>query len=358
MQPARLQFPAARVLLEQAVANHVTPAAVIEVGHGSDPSWRAAVGQLTYADDAPAANLETVFDLASLTKVIATTTLAMQAVDRGALDLDEPVSTWLPGWRTGVKRQVKVRALLDHSSGLAAVQPLHETAHSREEVPQIVAALPLEYEPGTKSVYSDLGFILLGFILEQLAGERLDAQFQRVTGELAASQLRYLPPPEWRARIAPTQFDTWRQRLLQGEVDDRNAAVMEGVAPHAGLFGTVEAVGAFARAVLSLRVGRRNAPRLAEAGTLARFVQRTGVAGSSRALGWDTMLPTSSCGIRMSPQAFGHTGFTGTSLWLDPERDAYVVLLTNRVHPEAGPSEGITRLRRAVHDAVMERLDG
>jgi CubicO group peptidase (beta-lactamase class C family) len=159
--------------------------------------------------------------------------------------------------------------------------------------------------------------------------------------------------------VAPTQEDAWRGRLLRGEVDDRNAAALDGIAGHAGLFGTARAVGDFATAILNgLRgaSGGRATEPLASPETLARFVRKAGTPGSSRALGWDTMLPSSSCGTRMSPQAFGHTGFTGTSLWIDPAAGVYVVLLTNRVHPVAGPPAPIQELRRTLHDAVMDDL--
>ena len=151
-------------------------------------------------------------------------------------------------------------------------------------------------------------------------------------------------------------MDTWRGRLLRGEVDDPNAAALGGVAGHSGLFGTAEGVGRFARAWLGGLAGTAVGVPLAARETLSRFVARVGTPGSSRALGWDTMLPSSSCGTRMSREAFGHTGFTGTSLWIDPVAGVYVVLLTNRVHPVAGPPEPIRDLRRALHDAVLDAL--
>jgi CubicO group peptidase (beta-lactamase class C family) len=165
--------------------------------------------------------------------------------------------------------------------------------------------------------------------------------------------LQFLPPDVWKRRTAPTEYDAWRGRLLVGEVHDENAFALGGAAGHAGLFGTAGAVGEYARHLLQVLDGRVGAVRKE---TLQLFVaRRTDVANSSRALGWDTMLPTSSCGTRMSPRSFGHTGFTGTSLWIDPDRGVYVVLLTNRVHPTR-ENPAITPVRRAVHDAVMETL--
>jgi CubicO group peptidase (beta-lactamase class C family) len=202
-------------------------------------------------------------------------------------------------------------------------------------------------------VYSDLGFILLGFLLE---GESsLAARFEAVRTQMGlVEDLQFHPPRHWHARTAPTEFDRWRGRLLVGEVHDENAWALGGAAGHAGLFGTAAAVGQYARHLLQILDGKVGAFGRA---TLETFIaRRRDVPGSSRALGWDTMLPGSSCGSRMSPRAFGHTGFTGTSLWIDPQRAVYVVLLTNRVHPSR-ENEAIKQTRPAVHDAVIEALD-
>jgi CubicO group peptidase (beta-lactamase class C family) len=196
-------------------------------------------------------------------------------------------------------------------------------------------------------VYSDPGFILLGLALERSGGQYLDAQLNAILGPLAA-ELFYRPAPALRRRIAPTEQDPWRGRLIQGEVHDENAAAMGGVAAHAGLFGTASAVGKFARLVLRTF---RERTELGSPETMKLFASRTGVRGSSRALGWDTALPTSSCGAHMSPSAIGHTGFTGTSLWIDPERDLYAALLTNRVHPTRR-NEKLLPLRARFHDAL------
>jgi CubicO group peptidase (beta-lactamase class C family) len=202
-------------------------------------------------------------------------------------------------------------------------------------------------------VYSDLGLMLLGLILERLGEAGLDAQFDPIARACGAT-LGFCPPAPWRDRIAPTEFDPWRGRLLQGEVHDENAALLGGVAGHAGLFGSVGEVGAFARLALATF---RTETRLGTPATMRAFATRSAVPGSSRALGWDTMLPTSSCGARMSASAIGHTGFTGTSLWLDVERDLYVVLLTNRVHPTR-ENVRLRALRPRIHDAVVDAIGG
>ena len=303
--------------------------------------WRAAFGRLTYADDAPRATEETIFDIASLTKVIATTTLVMQAVDAGSLSLNDRVADRLGGWRGPDREQVTIADLLEHASGLTAYLPFFRDHHGRAEFERAICALPLEYPPRTQSIYSDLGFMLLGFILEDVNGAPLAAQFEY-------EGLRFNPPREWRERTAPTELDLWRGRLLQGEVHDENTWALGGAAGHAGLFGTAAATGTFGRLVLRGLKGGRS---IARPETLARFTKKSTVPASSRALGWDTMLTTSSCGSRLSPGAIGHTGFTGTSLWIDPEQDLYIVLLTNRVHPTR-ENNAIQPVRRAFHDAA------
>ncbi len=360
-----MSFPsqAPRQILLDAVRSRVTPCAVAEVGTAAGPVWQDAVGTLTYEHGAPAATIETVFDLASLTKVIATTTLAMRLVDAGRLQLDERVHTYLPDWTAADRAAVTVADLLEHASGLPAVLPLYEEHAGRAAIQAAICGAPLDYPPRTRSVYSDPGFILLGFLVAELGRAPLDVQFDAMAVELGLARgsgcLRYGPliaaacaTPNASTNIAPTQFDGWRGRLLQGEVDDRNGAALASVAGHTGLFGTVSAVGRFAAAMLAGIEGTANrAP--ATTPTIRRFLAPSSVPGSSRALGWDRMRPTSSCGTRMSPEAFGHTGFTGTSLWVDPGAASYAVLLTNRVYPSAGSSDGIQSLRRLFHDAVM-----
>ena len=328
------------------------------------PLWRRAFGALTYEPGAPETADDTIFDLASLTKVIATTTLAMRAVDDGLLTLDDPVRAWLPEWRGADREAVTIRDLLAHASGLPAYLPFFRDHTGRVEFEPAICHTPLEYTPRSQSVYSDLGFMLLGFILEGARGDasrtagRLDAastlasQFRRLASFITPDPLAFNPPRSWRARTAPTELDHWRGRLLAGEVHDENTWALGGAAGHAGLFGTAATVGTFARAVLRTIAGEHV---LAEPSTFRNFIRRTQVPGSSRALGWDTMLPTSSCGTRMSASAIGHTGFTGTSLWIDWERDIYVVLLTNRVHPTR-ENNRIKAIRPVFHDAVVEGI--
>jgi CubicO group peptidase (beta-lactamase class C family) len=360
-------FHDAAALLTSAVVSGTFPAACIEVGRRDAALWTAAFGTRTYDPASAITTVDTVFDLASLTKVMSTATLAMRAVDAGTLRLEDRVADVLRDWRGKDRESVSIEDLLAHCSGLSAYLPFFRDYAGRAEFEHAICTLPLEYTPRTQSVYSDLGFILLGFILEDTESRRLSpdvapgvtnpaaslaAQFHRMASYITSEPLTFNPPRAWRSRVAPTELDAWRGRLLVGEVHDENAWALGGVAGHAGLFGTVGAVGAFARAVLHTIAGQ---PVLAQPDTFRRFIRRTTVPGSSRALGWDTMLPTSSCGTKLSPTAIGHTGFTGTSLWIDWERDLYVALLTNRVNPRR-ENDTIRALRPRVHDAIVAAL--
>lgn len=346
-------FAAARQILAEAVRARAFPAAVIETGTATQPLWSEAFGRLTFdAGAAPAAE-DTIFDLASLTKVLATTPLVMQLVERGGLSLDEPLTASLPSWKRKDRVPITVRDLLAHCSGLPAYRPIYLRERGDAAFQQMIAGVPLAYRPRTRAVYSDLGFILLGILLGGSAA--LPDRLATLLGHMGVvDPMQFRPPGLWSARTAPTAHDVRRGRLLIGEVDDANAWALRGVAGHAGMFGTASAVGAAARHLLQILDGRVGA---FQRPTLAEFIAVRGdVAGSSRALGWDTMRPTSSCGTRMSPRSFGHTGFTGTSLWLDPDRGLYVVLLTNRVFPDR-MNIAIQGVRPALHDAIVEAFD-
>jgi CubicO group peptidase (beta-lactamase class C family) len=343
------RFDAARHVLERAIAERAFPGAIVEVGTGREVLWRCAAGTLSYDAGSAAVDDDTVYDLASLTKVLCTASLVMREVERGSLALEETLPHLLPGCRNPALAAVTVEDLLAHCAGFPAYRPFYLTLRGEDAFEAGICSTPLEYVPRSQSIYSDLGFILLGIVLGR--GVALQQRFDAMWSQMAAGEdLQFLPPAKWRPRTAPTERDGWRGRLLHGEVHDENAAALGGVAGHAGLFGTAPAVGTFARHVFQVLDGRTGV--FAEA-SLRRFMtRRPGVPDSSRALGWDTMLTTSSCGTRMSPQAFGHTGFTGTSLWLDPASGVYVVFLTNRVHPTR-ENDAIQRVRPALHDAVM-----
>ena len=341
-----------RALIAAAIDQAVTPAAVVEVGRTTAPLWREPFGQLTYDADATPTNLETMFDLASLTKVMATTSLSMRALVDRCIDLETPISTVLQGWQHGAHAHIRLRHLLDHSAGFPAHLRLWERVRGRAEYESALRSVPLERHPGEASVYSDIGFMVLGLTLETVRGCSLDDQFTALRTAWAGTSL-FNPPPGLRPRIAPTEYDASTRTVVHGEVHDENARALGGVAGHAGLFGTAGDVGAFARLVLRTF---QQPTVLGDPGLMRMFATPSGVASSSRALGWDTMRPTSSCGTLMSADAIGHTGFTGTSLWIDHARDLYVVLLMNRVHPTRANDAHIA-LRPLVHDAIVSAFD-
>jgi CubicO group peptidase (beta-lactamase class C family) len=334
----------ARRIVNAAREAGVFPAATVEIGSSAGPMWSEEFGT----------PLETPFDLASLTKVVATTTVVMELVRTGALHLDDRVSEFFAEWRGADRETVTVRDLLEHAGGLSA-RLIDAPPFGRREFEHDICAMPLEYPPRTGSIYSDLGFLLLGFLAADRGGSSLAEQFQRITIWLEPDVLTFDLPADLRPLAAPTRpmdDDHRRGRVLNGEVHDEYAAMLGGVAGHAGLFGTASAVGAFARTVLrAARGSERGLPRPLWPSLVREFTTKTAVAGSSRALGWDTMLPTSSCGTRMSAAAFGHVGYTGTSLWIDPTRDRYFVLLTNRAFG-GGSLDQIRTVRRAFHDAL------
>lgn len=336
--PLYREFAEVERVLESFRERRAFPGGVLAVGDREGLIHLHPFGRLTYDEDAPPVTAATIYDLASLTKVIATTTMAMILVEEGRLDLDRPV-----------REGVTVRHLLTHSSGLPALAPFFKEIRGKDAYIERIRAMELEYPPGSRSVYSDPGIILLGAVLEEVAGQPLETFVrERVLGPLGMKDTMYRPPPELRPRIAPTEFDAWRGRLVHGEVHDENAFAMGGVAPHAGLFGTAGDLSRFAQRMLDGGLVSRE--------TIELFTRKAGIPDSDRALGWDTKSAEgSSAGTLFSPTAFGHTGFTGTSMWIDPERGIYVILLTNRVHPTR-ENNLIREARPAVADAVVRAL--
>jgi len=337
------------------------PGATIAVGYGDSVALLAAVGHYG-ADDKRPVTPETIYDLASLTKVIGLTTAAMMLVDEGKLDLDAPVQRYVPAFQGTNKERVTIKHLLTHSSGMPAWRPLYAEAKTREEALALVDTTALLKQPGDTFVYSDLGAITLTQALEAITGQRLnDFLDARLFGPLGMTSTRFLPPESWRNRIAPTENDTvFRHRLLRGEVHDENSGRLGGVSGHAGLFSTAPDLARFAQWLLDARLtpGRRpgvSRPQLSP-GLVLQFTTRQNMPpGSSRALGWDTPSELSSAGTKMGPNAFGHTGFTGTSIWFDPDRNVFIILLTNRVNPTRANTK-ILQVRRRVADLVNDAL--
>ena len=329
------------------------PGAYAVVGNRDGVIAEYGVGQLDWAES-PAPNEHTLWDLASLTKVVGMTTAAMQLVDQGRVELDAPVERYLPEWTGRGKAAVTVRHLLTHSSGLPAWRPLYREALDSDGARALVLATELDTVPGARMLYSDLGAILLGSLVERVGGEPLDALLARtVFVPLGMRDTGFRPSPTLAVRAAPTEYDPWRQRHLRGEVHDENAAVLGGVSGHAGLFSTAHDLTRFARMLLG--GGTLGGVRIVDPTTLARFTRVQDPALSHRALGWETANGLNSGGHRMSGSAYGHTGFTGTSLWIDPERDAFVLLLTNRVN-RTRENRKIVAVRVALADAVMAAL--
>jgi serine-type D-Ala-D-Ala carboxypeptidase len=347
-------FAPAFDVIRRAIADRVFPAASVVITHHGNLVALKAFGHFTYEPNSREATTATVFDLASVTKVVATTSIAMILYERGLLDLDLPVGAVVAEFAGEDPRRdaVTLRMLLAHSSGLPAYEKLFLRTETRDELLSAAFATPLIANPGAKAAYSDIGFIILGAALERIAEESLDHFCQHeVFGPLAMTHTAFNPPTAWRVSIPPTVDDqSFRRRTIQGEVQDENASVMGGVAGHAGLFASVEDIAIFAHAMLA---GGRPILRPE---TLALFTRReSSPPGTSRALGWDTPSSPSQSGKYFSANSFGHLGYTGTSLWIDPERQLSITLLTNRTWPDCS-NQAIKQLRPKFHDAVVEAL--
>jgi CubicO group peptidase (beta-lactamase class C family) len=355
------QFAQAFAVIREAIEQRAFPAAALAVTHRGALVVLQGFGRFAYESDAPPVEPGTIFDLASVTKVVASTAVAMLLHERGQLPLDIPLGHFLPDFvalaprhQQAARQAVTVAMLLAHSSGLPAYEKLFEFAGSRDELVRAAVTTRLVAAPGARTEYSDVGFILLGEVLGRQAGLALDLfARQEIFTPLGLAHTRFNPPAEWKAQIPPTEEDrTFRKRIIQGEVNDENASVMGGVAGHAGVFAPAIDVARFAECML------RGGTPILKPETVQLFTRRVGSpATSSRALGWDTTSsPESSAGEHFSPLSFGHLGFTGTSLWIDPTRRLSVTLLTNRTWPNRA-SQAIRQVRPSVHDAIIEALE-
>ena len=357
-----MQLLAARIwgraisILEQGITERVFPGAAFAVTRGGEILTSGAAGAFTYESDSPEVSPETVFDLASVTKVVATTAMAMILYDRGKLDLNQKVIGVVPEFASGAdarrRGQITIRMLLAHSSGLPAYARIFEKAHNREALLEAIYTMPLETDPDTRAEYSDIGFILLGEALSRITGEPLNEFCRReVFSKLEMNNTIYLPPANWKSRIPPTVNDQkFRHRVIQGEVNDENASVLGGVSAHAGVFSNVKDVSKFALCILEY------GPQLFRPETIKLFATRQTIpAGTTRALGWDTPSAPSQSGQYFSQTSCGHLGYTGASLWIDLERQISITLLTNRTWPNAD-TQAIKQLRPKFHDGIMEEL--
>lgn len=358
--PAPIDWTRLATILDSAIAAGAAPGGVVAVSvrglryvHG--------YGRLG-VDDPVTPGPQTIYDLASLTKVIGLTTGMMLAVSEGRIELDAPAQRYVASFTGAGKEAVTVRHLLTHSSGLPAHRRLWELAPNRSGALALVNTTPLDTVPGVRMVYSDLGAIVLTEALEAVYQQRLDSLLTgRVFTPLGMSSTMFLPPASMLPRIAPTERDPWRGRILRGEVHDENASRLGGVSGHAGLFSDAEDLLRFGEWLLE--GGQADgwaggqSPVPVSSTVIREFLRRQDIpSGSSRALGWDTPSQNSSAGTRFSPRSFGHTGFTGTSIWMDPDRGVVLVLLTNRVHPTRENSRHVA-LRKAVADATIGIID-
>lgn len=363
--PQASQFNAAYRVLDNAIAARAFPGCAFGVMAQGRVVLEDARGRFTYEEGSPAVTAGTVYDLASVTKVAATTAAAMLLYQRGLLELDRPLGDLLPAFVAGRSsgdpaRQITLRHLLAHSSGLPGYVEFFRSETTAAALLEACLRLPLEAEPGTRAEYSDPGFILLGKALETLTGEPLHTWVQReVFAPLGMGATTFSPEPGARGLIPPTEVDTWfRRRCMHGEVQDENAWVLGGAAGHAGLFSNVPDLLRFAGEVLTSRSETttiKKAANLFRAGTVELFAERQGPEGSSRALGWDTPSLKSSSGMHFSRHSIGHLGYSGCSLWIDLDAGVAVVLLTNRTWPDR-KCQLIREIRPAFHDAVREAL--
>ncbi len=321
-----------RAVMLRALRDSVFPGGIAVIGTRTDILAEVAVGRIDWAVDAPAPNAQTVWDMASLTKVVGMTTAMMQLVEKRKIDLDAPVQRYLPEWIGPGKELVTVRHLMTHSSGLRAWRPFFQETETVDAARKLLLETPLDTLPGVRYLYSDLGAMLAGMIIERVSGQSLDAYLAaNVFGPLRMVDTRYRPPAEWLARVAPTEVDAWRGRHLRGEVHDENAYRFGQVSAHAGLFSTAADVARFAQAMLN--GGELGGARIVMPRSIAEFSRVQTPALSHRTMGWESPNGTNSAGTVMRSPAFGHTGFTGTSLWIDPANDLFVLILTNRVNP-------------------------
>jgi len=340
-------------VVQRGIAAGGYPGAAVVVGRKGAVVWEHGFGRLSWGTSTAHVTPDgTIYDLASLTKVVGTTTAIMVLYDQGRISLDAPVVSYVPAFTGGYKDSVTIRELLAHRSGLPAGRELWRLATSPDEARRYVLDTPLECRPGDCFIYSDLCADVLGMVVEAVSGERLDVFLdEHVFGPLGMNDTFFRPADSLKTRVAPTELTPPRGYPLQGEVHDENAYALGGIAGHAGLFSSAADLAVFAQ--MMLNGGEYNGTRIVSDTTVTAFTRR---AQGTRALGWDTCDGggDGSCGRFLSERAYGHTGFTGTSLWIDPDRQMFVVLLTNRVHAARArrPAKVIADVRADLADAA------
>jgi beta-N-acetylhexosaminidase len=350
----------AYALLDRAVADAAFPGGVLAVGHRGNLAIYA-FGKQSDVPRATKVNEHTIYDAASLTKPVVTATLAAMLHESGQLDFEAPVSRYIPDWACGpgseLRARVSIAHLLAHAAGLPAHQDYFRNVKGRTEMVARALAEPLAYEPGTDSTYSDIDFIILGAVIERLTGRRLDQLAkERIFAPLGMSDTMFRPPKSLRPRITPTQNDpVLRKRLVHGEVHDENAWVMGGVAGHAGIFSTAPDLAVFCQMLLNGGIYAHR--RILQRKTIREITAPAALAANTHSLGWVVPTENSSSGHYFSKQSFGHTGFTGTSMWIDPQKKLFVVLLANARRLRSSPqNDPIRKVRPAIHDAIVKCL--
>jgi CubicO group peptidase (beta-lactamase class C family) len=338
-----------RQVMDRALRDSAFPGAVAVVGRRAGVVALYPVGRLDWAAGSPVTDEHTMYDMASLTKVVGMTSGLMQLVAAGKIDLNAPVQKYLPAWTGRHKERVLVRHLSTHTAGLPADEPYDRVTHDPDSVAKLMFGTPLDTDPGARVVYSDIGAYMLGRVVEQVTDQSLDVYLHDHVFEPAGMhESMFRPPVALYPRIAPTEYDSvQRRRLIRGMVHDERAYYLGGVSAHAGLFSSAHDVARFCR--MMLNGGEIDGTRVIPAATIAQFTKRQ---VEDRALGWQKPDGKNSAGHKMPEEAYGHTGFTGTSIWIDPKDDVFIVLLSNRVDPTRNNNR-IGRYRVQLADAVM-----
>ena len=351
-----LDFTNIAQLMQQAIADSVFPGAAMAIGTDKEIIYSNGFGHFTYDMQSPEVTTNSIFDLASVSKVVGTTSAAMILVDQNKMSLDDKVIKYLPSFNNKGKKNITIRNLLLHNSGLAPFKRYYDEFTNADEVINDIMNLSLVNPPGKKYVYSDLGMITLQKVIEKISSKSLDVFLEEnLFTKLNMNQTMYSPSNEIKSNCVPTELDDfWRMRLLQGEVHDERAYMLNGVAGHAGLFSTVEDLSKFA--MLMLNNGEYEGNQIISNEIVDEWTTKQ-TEQSDRALGWDTksIEGYSSAGKYFSKDSFGHTGFTGTSIWVDKNNKLFVILLSNRVHPTRA-NKKISNFRPIIHDAVFESV--
>ena len=343
-------------MIYSAIADTAFPGAVLLVNQNGNIIFHKEYGKLTYTDTSAAVTIESIFDIASLTKVVATTTAAMICYERNLISLDDPVAKYLPAFSQNGKENITIKNLLLHNSGLPAFKRFYKNYSTAGEVIDDIYSTKLDYETGSRTVYSDLGMIVLAKVIESVSGKKFD-EFctEKIFNPLKMKSTFFNPPDSIKYKIAPTEYDDyWRKRLIWGEVHDETASLLNGISGNAGLFSTAEDINKLVTNLIFADSINQN--KLIKQETVELFTKRFS-ANSTRALGWDLKSEqNSSAGNLFDISSFGYTGFTGTSLWIDPTRNLIVVFLTNRVYPSR-ENKKLYKLRPLLHDEIIRAIE-